>query len=113
MRPKVYISGPINKGNRNHNLFQAHEAHRQLMLAGYAPLNPMITMQLPFAWELDFPHELWLECDLPWVEVADVVLRLPGESAGADIECNHAHKVGVPVVYSFAELEERFKREAA
>lgn len=104
MRPRVYISGPITSGNRNHNYHQAVEAHRELMLAGFAPMNPMMTMTLPFAWEKDFPHELWLECDFPWVAASDAVLRLPGYSVGADAELAHAEKYDVPVFYSVAEL---------
>lgn len=103
-RPKVYISGPITSGNRNKNYHQSVEAQRELMLAGFAPLNPMIAMTLPFAWEKDFPHELWLECDFPWVEAADAVLRLPGYSVGADAELDHACEHDVPVFYSMEDL---------
>jgi hypothetical protein len=114
MRPKVYVSGPITGGNRNHNYFQAIEAHRELMLAGFAPMNPMMTMVLPFAWEKDFPHELWLECDFPWVEASDAILRLPGYSVGADAELSHAEKCGVPIFYTIDEMIEwRQSREVA
>lgn len=95
MRKRVYISGPLTLGNRNLNLFQAFEAHRQLIKAGFAPLNPMITMLCPFA--PDVEHSEWLDCDLPWVEVCDVVVRLPGESKGADLETAHARLHGIPV----------------
>ena len=105
-RPKVYISGPITKGNRNWNYYQACEVERKLMLAGFAPLNPMRSMALPFAWQDDMPHDLWIEVDLPWVECSNAVLRLPGESKGADIECNHARDFGVPVFYELKDLEE-------
>lgn len=100
----MYISGPITAGSRNHNFHQACEAHQALMLAGFAPLNPMATMTLPFSWESHMKHWLWLECDLPWVEVADAVLRLPGDSDGADAELLHAAKYGVPIFYSVQEL---------
>lgn len=105
-RPKVYLSGPITKGSRNWNYFQACESERQLMLAGFSPLNPMRSMVLPFAWDSDMPHELWLSVDLPWVECADAVLRLPGESDGAEIECSHAAIKGIPIFHSLEDLEE-------
>lgn len=106
-RPRVYISGPITRGDREHNFKQADEAQKRLMLAGFAPLNPMLSMQCSFAWDL--PHHLWIECDLPWVEVSDAVLRLPGESVGADQEVSHAIENGIPVFRSIEDLSEAFK----
>lgn len=103
-RLKVYISGPITSGNRNHNFAQAADAHKALMLCGFAPLNPMSTMTLPFAWDADVPHSLWLDCDFPWVAVADAVLRLPGFSVGADAELAYAQKYGVPIFHSLDQL---------
>lgn len=103
-RKRVYISGPITRGDRNWNVYQAFNAQRLLMRAGFAPLNPMASCCFPFAWEPDFPHELWMETDLPWVEVADAVLRLPGESQGADAECAFAREKGIPVYDSLAYL---------
>lgn len=92
-RPKVYIAGPITKGDRDHNLKQFMEAHVKLMRAGFAVFNPGLTMLLDG--EKEFTHEEWLECCLPWVECADAIVRLPGESVGADAEIEHAKKVGV------------------
>lgn len=105
-RMRVYISGPITVGNRNHNFHQAAEAQRMLMLDGFAPLNPMGTMILPFAWEASVPHGLWLECDFAWIEVSDAVLRLPGYSVGADAELKFADDLGVPIFYDMAILKE-------
>lgn len=104
MRRKIYISGPITKGDRAYNLYQAHHAQHALLLAGFAPFNPMMTMQLPFAWDGSVSHEAWLESDHPWVLAADAVLRLPGESTGADMECAWAEEAGIPVFYSVEEV---------
>lgn len=103
-RPRIYLSGPITSGNRNKNQYQALEAHKALMLAGFAPLNPIITGNLPFSWDKDVPHSMWVDCDLPWVEVADALLRLPGYSVGADAECSHAQRCEVPVFYDMESL---------
>lgn len=111
-RPRIYLSGPISKGNRNFNFHQAVEAQRALMQLGFAVLNPMTSMLLPFAWQEEFPHDMWLECDLPWVEVADAVYRLRGESVGADRECDHAHACGVPVFHLESALVDFFKGPA-
>jgi len=107
MRKKVYISGPLTTGTcrAKTNVLVAILAARQLIEAGYAPLCPHLT------WYIDpsakIPHETWMEIDLPWVEAADVVLRLPGKSSGADIECEHARACGVPVVFTLTELKEK------
>lgn len=105
-RPRVYLSGPVTKGDRNDNLHQAFTVHAALLKAGYAVLNPVASIAFPFAWEKWATHELWMETDLPWVEVADVVYRLPGESVGGDLEVAHAKKHGIPVVHDAFELAE-------
>jgi len=45
MRPRVYISGPITKGDRDANFQQAADVHRELMAAGFAVFNPMLSMK--------------------------------------------------------------------
>lgn len=105
-RPVVYISGPLTRGDRLENVYQADKVHRWLMLAGYAPINPILTTHLPFAWQEDYPHSLWIECDLPIVEKCDALLRLPGASKGADEEVAHANAHGIPVFLSRETLDE-------
>lgn len=103
-RLRVYISGPITKGDRVANFAQAASVQQQLMEVGFAPLNPMLSMMHPAAWSI--PHEQWIASDLPWVEAADAVLRLPGESTGADAECEHAIKYGIPIFNSITGLRD-------
>lgn len=95
LRPTTYLSGPITKGDRQHNFDQAADAQRRLMAAGFAVLNPMLTMLLPGAW--DIPHSTWIDNDLPWIAKAKAVLRLPGESVGADQEVAFARLKGISV----------------
>lgn len=96
-RTKAYLSGPITLGDRSENLCRFLQAHRILLDRGFAPLNPGLSMLIPWAW--DVPHKAWLEADLPWVEVADLVIRMPGLSTGADMEVGHAKKHGIPVLF--------------
>ena len=105
-RPKVYISGPITKGCRNHNLHQALLAHEALMRHGFAVFNPMLNMLCPFNHPTnpDMDHGVWLDNDKPWVAASDALLRLDGESVGADMEVSHAHNTGVPVYYDIEQL---------
>lgn len=106
MRRTTYIAGPVTAGDRIHNFNQACIAQRELMAAGFAPLNPMLSMLHPAAWQI--PHEDWMESDLPWVAVADCVLRLPGESVGADREVEFARERGIPVFYAIEQISEHF-----
>ncbi len=46
---RVYLSGPITKGDRNRNLYIANAAHKLLLDDEYAVLNPTLTMLHPTA----------------------------------------------------------------
>lgn len=126
MRPRIYIAGPISKGDLYHNIKQANDACLTLLKKGFAPLcphwscyagGPYKEEPLDDDWRRDFrilavaeklphgtTHSDWLGMDLPWVEVSHAVLRLPGESEGADQEVAHAHKFGIPVCHSISEI---------
>lgn len=97
MRPRVYISGPITKGQptRSFNLYQSLDAQKRLIECSYAPFNPMLTMLHPD--EPNIPHTAWMETDLPWVACADMILRLPGDSKGGDLETAYAERLDIPV----------------
>lgn len=92
---RVYVAGPMTKGDKEENLSRAIAAGEQLMAAGLAPHVPQCT----YCWSDNFSHahEEWMRIDLPWVEAADAVVRLSGESKGADMETAAAEKAGVPV----------------
>lgn len=105
-RTRVYIAGPMTQGDRVDNLSVALKAYRDLMHAGYAPLCPQLSyFAEPF---VKVDHASWLDSDLPWVACADVVLRLPGESTGADKEVAHAESLGIPVVEMVGEVLAEF-----
>jgi hypothetical protein len=48
--------------------------------------------------------EDWMGLDLAWVEAADALIRLPGESVGADQEVALARKLGIPVFRNVYDL---------
>lgn len=101
---KIYISGPITKGDQEHNFSQAAVAQHHLMKLGAAPLNPMLSMKLPS--HDQHSHETWIATDLAWVKHADAVYRLPGESVGADQETAFAEARNIPVFHSLDKLEQ-------
>jgi nucleoside 2-deoxyribosyltransferase len=107
----VYISCPITLGNKNHNWFQAAEAQVVLMRAGYAVHNPAHAMMLPESSNISW--EDWLRMDEAIIDHCDMVVLLPGESKGADRECEYAKSKGIPVMaLSEALLEGYFEFEA-
>ena len=103
-RPKVYIAGPMSGGDRLANLHQGLEAYRELIRRGYAPMCPMLSFLVNDVMPQD--HATWMAVDLPWVAASDLVLRLPGESLGADQEVACATIHNIPVYRSLAEIPE-------
>lgn len=101
-RRKVYIAGPMSKGDAAEHFCEAMKAYRDLIRNGYAPMCPQLTwfaspfMRCPLSGS-ELEHSDWLAVDLPWVLASDAVLRLPGESVGADMEVAAAQEHGIPV----------------
>jgi hypothetical protein len=94
---RVYVSGPITKGNRTTNFYQGCQAQKLLMESGeYAVMNPMLTIMHPD--EPNISWDCWLATDLAFIEVCDELIRLPGESRGGDRETAYAREIGIPVV---------------
>ena len=56
--------------------------------------------------DMAFPrgYGSWLAHDLEWLAVCDYVLRLPGESAGADAEVQRAGTLNIPVLYRLEDI---------
>jgi hypothetical protein len=75
-----------------------------IALAGHYPFTPHISM----FWHYRHLHsyEFWLKQDMEWLRVSDVVLRIPGESKGGDLEVKEAQRLGIPVFFSVKELIE-------
>jgi hypothetical protein len=103
-RLKVYVAGPMSKGNRYDNIHNGIVAGRELIRLGFAPLIPHLTHFVDPDDSLGW--EAWLEVDEAWLVHADCVLLLPGESAGAERECEFAASLLIPVFSSITELLE-------
>lgn len=99
---KIYIAGPYSKGDVAINVREAIDAADQLLDLGFVPFIP----HLSHFWHLLSPkqYEKWLEYDNHWVPVCDALLRLPGESSGADKEVELAKSFNIPVYHSIQEL---------
>jgi hypothetical protein len=98
---RVYVAGPYSSGDVAANVRNAYAAATRLADAGFAPFVPHHT----HFWHLLFPrpYEEWLRLDLAFLPCCEAVLRLPGESSGADAEVREATTLRIPV---FDDLEE-------
>lgn len=106
-KTRLYLACPISAGDRSWNFYQSCRAQELLMRAGYAVFAPGLSLLHPNAWNIS--HKTWLDSDLVWVEAADLLVRLPGRSIGADMEVNHAKQHGIPVWHvSLAVLDHLF-----
>jgi hypothetical protein len=121
----VYVAGPISKGDILHNVTQAHEAGIALLKAGVPCIVPhgscfwgntivwerfstnpahkrvaLMAEALPTG---TTPKD-WYGMDRVIVSRCDAVLRLPGESTGADLEVAQARSEGKPVFHTVDEV---------
>lgn len=100
--PKVYIASPYSLGDKEKNVQVQVETASKLLDMGFNPFWPLASHYL-HSWKKQ-TYDTWMEIDLEWLESCDYLLRLPGESKGADMEVAHARKLGIPVFYSIEQL---------
>ena len=98
----VYVSGPLTTGDLCENTNAAIIAATKLLDAGMTPFVPHLSV----LWSVvaQRPYETWMRMDLDWVIRCDILLRLPGESKGADREVDCARQWGRTVYYDVDEL---------
>ena len=93
---RVYVAGPYSSdpviGTRN-----AIRAGDILWSNGHYPFIPHLT----HFWHFLIPHDYseWLAYDIEWLKQCDALVRLTGESGGADEEVLTAVTLGIPVYY--------------
>lgn len=101
---KVFISGPYQNGGIEENLQILIDAANTLIDKGFNPL-PLNLYCHPI--QTKHPRKRyhdWIDLTYEWVEKCDCLLRLPGESKGADGEVKRAEELGIPVFYGINDL---------
>lgn len=100
----IYIAGPISKGDRTHNIHDAIMAASKIRAAN--PANVPFIPHLYELWDLIDPqsYEFWMALDLAWLGRCTALLRLPGDSDGADREVAFARAAGMPIFFGLAAL---------
>jgi nucleoside 2-deoxyribosyltransferase len=96
--PLIYLAGPYTKPDPVENTNRMIRIADALLDLGVVPIVPHLTM----FWHLvrPRPYDEWLQYDLQVMLRCDAVLRVPGESNGADGEVRVARRLGIPVLYA-------------
>src|SRR5271169_3149304 len=110
MKARAYVARPYTKGDVAVNVRNAYEAANHLADLGFAPFVPHFT----HFWHMLYPrpYEFWLKLDSQFLPHCDAVLRIPGESCGADKEVALAENLGVPIFYNIETLDAHFLKGA-
>ena len=101
-RTRIYVAGPYSKPDPTHNVHVAVTLGQLLLDRGYVPFVPHVT----HLWQLISPndYETWMDWDFEWLRTCDAVLRLAGDSPGADREVALANSLGIPVFHKVGDL---------
>ena len=93
----IYIASPYTKGDAAENVRRSLEEAESIVQAGNIPFCPL----LYHFWHFYNPHEyeFWIDLSKAWLKRCDALIRLPGESAGADAEVAIALEYGLKVYY--------------
>ena len=96
---KVYIASPYTIGDVAINVKKQMDVADKLLKMDFIPFVPLLSHFL----HMNKPrsYDQWLDYDLEWLHSCDCLLRLDGESAGADREVQFAIDNKIPVFYTF------------
>lgn len=99
---RIYIAGPYTLGDVAVNVRNAIEVADRIIAKGHTPFIPHLShfQHLLFP----RPYEDWIRLDNEWVKCCDILLRLEGESKGADQEVELAKSLGLKIIYNVEEI---------
>ncbi len=100
-KPVIYIAGPYSNPDPVENTHNAYKIADSLMDV-CSPMVPHSSLMQHLIYPR--PYGEWLEHDLNLVDICHALLRIPGESSGADKEVVHAKRRGIPVFTDVDEL---------
>jgi len=100
----IYVSAPYSKGDVTENVRRACMVGNLILAKGHIPFVP----HLSHLWHIISPktYQEWLDMDFAYIYRMDALIRVPGDSSGADREVALAEKLGIPVYYSLSEIRE-------
>ncbi len=111
----IFIAGPYGDTNPpeviEQNIENADEVAKLLVLAGHIPFCPH---KMTAHWERDdrLEEKHWIGVDMDYLCTwADAILRIPGESRGADDEIRKALSLGLRVFFSTDEIPDENRND--
>jgi hypothetical protein len=93
---KVYIASPYTIGDTAVNVRKQMDCATLLMDIGFIPFAPLLTHFLHLV--NPRPYATWMEYDFEWVKACDFLLRLQGQSSGADREILVSESNDIPII---------------
>ncbi len=99
----IYIASPYTIGNMASNVRTQLEAAHCLLDLGHCPHAPLLNHYLDI--HRQRPEEDWMAMDFAIIYRCDILLRLPGQSRGADREVAFASDHRIPVAHGWEELQ--------
>jgi len=98
----IYIAAPYEKGDIAVNVHNVIKVADAIVEKGHTPFIPHLSLVWDFI--SPKPRSFWLEYDREFLPLCDCLLRLDGESPGADKEVELAKSLGIPIYYSVDEI---------
>jgi hypothetical protein len=99
---RIYIAGPYTKGDVAQNVKNAIDVADELLAKGHIPYVPHLTHFWHFV--SPKPWDVWLKIDAEYLVLCDAVLRIPGESVGADKEVQLAKEKGMTIYFDIGDI---------
>ncbi len=100
---KVFIASPYRTGDMSSNIRLQSDIYSGLMDLGFAPYGSIVS-SLSQHIAHPKPHEEWVKIENEFISVCNCVLRVGGESKGADECVNYAKSLKKEIFYSINDL---------
>ena len=103
----IYIASPYSKGDVCENVRYACLSGDAIVAKGHQVFIP----HLYHLWNIisPKPYEEWLRISRVWMSYCDALLKLGGESVGADLEVAEAKRLCMPIYYSLEDVPDLTK----
>lgn len=102
----VYIASPYSFGDAYLNVKRQIDCAEIIMrYSNKFNIYPYVPLMSHFHDQIHkHSYEFWMDQDFAWLERCDFVIRLDGESSGADREVKRAGELLIPVYYTLRDL---------
>lgn len=102
---KVFVSSPYS-GNVEENVQFQVDIGNELMDLGFFPFTPLLYDEMEK--KKSRSYDFWIHFTAAWITDCNCLLRVGGESKGADGEVKLAKEKNIPVFYSIEELNKYY-----